>query len=254
MPQRVVHRLGFLLGVFLLAIGVFILVRHIHSLGDKYQNRSFTISSRDDRNPLFGEQQQLNPLLIVVRCPRRIYVDESASVSVSAPLTSGGPAKGKFPPLAINLAAAGLNVEPEGWLRLHPESSTHNLVGVWSVRASKPGSYLLVLNPKLEFSDSDPEYAAMKSLLAETESGRKSDEMFSLDEMLRLNEMVYVKFEPGADIPLEVEQRWRSYLSAAWGPVVAFMGSLLTLPGIISFFKDRKREREEKKKQSSVFE
>ena len=149
----------------------------------------------------------------LVRAPRRIYSDESASVSVSASFESSSPSK--LPPLAINLAAAGLNVEPEGWLRLHPESSSHNLVGVWSVRASKPGSYLLVPNPKLEFSDSDPEYAAMKSLLAETKGGRKSDEMFSLDEMLRLNEMVYVKFEPRADIPLEVKQRWRSYLSAA---------------------------------------
>ena len=231
MSQRVIHRLGFLLGVLLLAIGVFILVRHIHGLRDKDQNRVFTIR---ELNVYYEKAPP--PLLILVRAPGRIYVDESASVSVSASFKFGGP--GEFPPLAINLAAAGLNVEPQGWLRLHPESHTRNLVGVWSVRASSPGSYLLVFNPKLEFSDQ--EYAAMKRL-AEME-GRKI-----LDVMRR------IEFEPRADIPLEVKLRWRSYLSAAWGPVVAFMGSLLTLPGIISFFKDRKREREEKKKQSSVF-
>lgn len=232
MSQRVVHRLGFLLGVLLLAIGVFILVRHIHGLRDKYQSRVFTIIE-----PNVSYAIAPPPLLILVRSPSRIYVDESASVSVSAFFESGGPRE--FPPLAIHLAAAGLNVEPQGWLRLHPESHTQDLVGVWSVRASRPGSYLLVFNPKLEFSD--PEYAEMKRL-AEMEGIK------NLDEMRR------IEFKPRADIPLEVKQRWRSYLSAAWGPIVAFMGSLLTLPGIISFFKDRKREREERKKQSSVFE
>jgi hypothetical protein len=37
-------------------------------------------------------------------------------------------------------------------------------------------------------------------------------------------------------------------------PFVTFMGSLLTLPGIILFLKNRKREREEQRRASQTFE
>jgi hypothetical protein len=65
--------------------------------------------------------------------------------------------------------------------------------------------------------------------------------------------VVAVHFIGRDNIEMKVVRRWNDYLSMVSGPFVAFMGSLLTLPGIVSFLKDRKREREEKRKAIQTF-
>jgi hypothetical protein len=73
----------------------------------------------------------------------------------------------------------------------------------WSARATVPGIYYLALN--------------------------------SQTSMLRLTK------EPS--IVVKVTARWSSVLRDAWPYVSSFLGSLLTLPGILAYFKDRKTTR-----------
>ena len=48
----------------------------------------------------------------------------------------------------------------------------------------------------------------------------------------------------GTTILLDVISKWTDYFAKGWPPFVAFMGSLLTLPGIISFFRNRREEKQ----------
>jgi hypothetical protein len=121
--------------------------------------------------------------------------------------------------LMFRLSASGLEVQPNDWVPLHALDSNQHLVANWSIRASSPGSYSLVFNLKNE-----------------------------------QQQVVAVHFIDGNNIEMKVVRGWSDYLSMVSGPFVAFMGSLLTLPGIVSFLKDRKREREEKRKAIQTFE
>jgi hypothetical protein len=57
-----------------------------------------------------------------------------------------------------------------------------------------------------------------------------------------------VHFLPSDNFTVSVMRGWNDYLNMVSGPFVTFMGSLLSLPGIISFLRDRKREREEQRR------
>jgi hypothetical protein len=122
----------------------------------------------------------------------------------------------------FRLSGSGLEVEPNDWVPLHAVNADVDLVAVWSIRATSPGSYSLVFNARI-------------------------------DEQPRKSETLVVRFFPSDNVTLSGVRGWTDYLKIASGPAAAFMGSLLTLPGIIAFFKDRKREHEEKKEEQFNF-
>ena len=93
----------------------------------------------------------------------------------------------------------------------------NNLVALWSIRASSPGRYALVFNAKIDRPSSK----------AETFS---------------------VRFFPSDNLTVSVVREWDDYFNIAFGPFVTFMGSLLTLPGIISFVENRRRKGQEQKR------
>lgn len=150
-----------------------------------------------------------------ITAPGIINTGQSSAVTVEA----SKPAI----PLAVNLAAAGMDVEPKDWIRLEP-SSPYKVVGRWSIHAGSPGDYHLVFNAKVDAMD--PENLKHFGRNAEFE----------------------VIFNPNPDIPVTVVRSKFEYLRFAWGACVTFMGSLLTLPGILAFLKNRKREKGKEKR------
>jgi hypothetical protein len=153
--------------------------------------------------------------LIYVTAPQRIPLGHSAPVSIEV-----------FTPQSrrpsFRLSASGLEVEPNDWISLHAITDSH-LIALWSIRASSPGSYSLVFNAKI-------------------------------DQQSNKVETLVVRFLPSDNLTIRVVRGWDDYLNMASRPFVTFMGSLLTLPGIILFLKNRKREREEQRRASQTFE
>jgi hypothetical protein len=148
--------------------------------------------------------------MIYVTAPTRIRVGQPAAVLIK--VFTGQSKQANF-----RLSASGLDVEPNDWIPISAASEDGSSVALWSIRASSPGTYSLVFNAKI-------------------------------DQQSNNVEMFVVHFFPSDTFAVSVVRGWNDYFSMVLGPVVAFMGSLLTLPGIISFLENRKRKREEQRR------
>jgi hypothetical protein len=148
-------------------------------------------------------------LFIHVEAPKVIYTGGSYSVIASVTIQTKTPlsSPSKLVP-QLQLSGAGVEIVPKDWLSLSPDKPAK-----WSVAGTEPGEYSLVMNFK-PTSPTDP-----------NDSGTK------------------LVFSPSSDISLTVERRWRDWVAQGWPIFAAFMGSLLTLPGILAFLKDRKNEK-----------
>jgi hypothetical protein len=198
---------AFLLGIPLVLVGFVIARQDVHSR--RNQN---VFADQTTIDVIFPYENHSNgaasTALIFVTAPQRMRVGQSASVSIEVRT-----AQTRRP--SFRLSASGLEVEPNDWIPLHAVRE-FDLVALWTIRATSPGSYSLVLNAKIE----------QESNNAET---------------------LVVRFFPSDNLTVSIVRGWDDYLKMVSGPFVTFMGSLLTLPGVIAFLKDRKRERGEQK-------
>ncbi len=203
--HRNVRLAAFLFGIPLVLLGLAIARQDLHSRRNQHV---FVDPTTIDVMFPAPPNVVASTALIYVTAPNRIRVGQSAPVSIEV-----------FTPQrrrpSFRLSAAGLEVEPNDWIPLHAGRDIE-LVALWSIRASSPGSYSLVLNAKID---------------------QQSNEA----------ETLVVRFFPSDNLTVSVVRGLDDYLKMVSGPIVTFMGSLLTLPGIIAFLRNRKREREEQK-------
>jgi hypothetical protein len=101
---------------------------------------------------------------------------------------------------------------PADWLEVEANSPGGAAsTALWSVSAKQPGLYHLVLNTK---QPTDPK-------------GQTSLPPLPLE----------LTFEKSPELVLHVQRRWTDYVAEYWPAFSTFMGSLLTLPGLIAFFR-----------------
>ena len=151
---------------------------------------------------------------ISVEGPSEMHIGGSADVQANATLT-GPQLDNKRHTVMFLLSGAGLEVQPADWLEVQAvPAGKPPSTALWSVSAKDPGDYHLVLNTK---QPSDPQ-ASIAPL--------------PLD----------LTFNKSQNLALHVERRWTDYVAVYWPHVTAFMGSLLTLPGLIAFFRKTKSQ------------
>jgi hypothetical protein len=135
----------------------------------------------------------------------------------------------------IYLSGAGVDVEPKEWLTLLPDGQTPV---TWSVKGTEVGSFTLVLNARFNVH-------ALKKL--SSESLKRLDitpaQLVAIDTIPVPSKAI--RFDAGREITIEVKRAWKDYFAIVCAGMGSFMGSLLTLPGIIAFLRDRKKEREQ---------
>jgi hypothetical protein len=185
-----------------------------------------------------GPEEHRPRLLAIVHIdlPPIVDLDESGYVSLSATQTDGGFSEPDLP--EVSLSGAGLEVKPEGYVSLQRSDIPGRLTANWTIRAKETGRYKLVVN----FKD--------KAVQSTNVSG--------------LRRSAPVEFRPIAvslgetSTPLEVrfKRTLGGYVAQIWPILVTVMGSLLTVPGIIAFLKERSKEKEEResKKKEEVKE
>jgi hypothetical protein len=156
---------------------------------------------------------------ISITVPSVMYVGERGSVQIH---TNGhiSPAT-QIHGVEFLVSGAGMEVEPKEWLPLQQIGSSDQLSATWSIRTIEEGQQHLVINSK----------NALDNLLSTGPNGKEYH-------------LTRLRLEPGADIPIQVKAKWANYLPKIWTLLAAFMGSLLTLPGILAFLKDRKKDRQ----------
>jgi hypothetical protein len=196
---------GFLFGIALIPLGWVITRQDLRSRRGQH-----VLVDQETIGAMFPDAAHSNAAastaFIYVMVPQRMRVGYSAPVSIEV-FTS------QRRRLYFRLSASGMEVEPNDWIPLHAVADGH-LVALWSISASSPSPYSLVFNVKIDQPSSKVE-------------------------------TVVVRFFPSDNLTIDVVRGWDDYLHMASGPFVTFMGSLLTLPGIISFFQNRKRKRDE---------
>ena len=132
--------------------------------------------------------------------PSQVTIGEPFSITL-APHPLSFETHTKF---SFLLEGAGLEIQPKDWIEYVAGSS----IPKWSAIAPGKHRYLLYVRGKEEISP-----------------GRSS---------------MPVELNGIAEIGIQAKATTAYYLSKLWPPFSAFMGSLLTLPGIISFLKQRK--------------
>jgi hypothetical protein len=207
--------LGIGLGVVILSIGLGYLLWPARSRQRELEVGIWPTGVISDPH---GEASSL--LYVRITAPDIIYVQDSSVVTASADFGIDSYRALLLRPFtfSLSLAGAGLDIEPKDWLTLSPSQANPEVTVKWSIRANDPGRYRLVFNPKLG--------------LPIESGGRNKPQTFVGPK---------IEFVPQADIPIIVKSKWSDYVAKASPFVAAFMGSLLTLPGIIAFLKERKR-------------
>jgi hypothetical protein len=214
MPRNI-RLFALLVGIPMIPLGLSILRKDLHARGVQH-----AFVSQETIDALFPHTTNPNApamtALIYVTAPQRIRVGEAAPVSIEE-LSPEGRRH------SFRLSASGLDVEPNDWIPPHAVSEDFRLVALWSIRATSPGSYSLVFNAKI-------------------------------DQQSNKLETLAVHFFPSDSLTISVVRGWIDYFKMVSGPLLVFMGSLASLPGIISFLKNRKREREEQRRSIQAFE
>jgi hypothetical protein len=219
MPERPLHHamLGIGLGIVILSIGLGYLLWPARSRQRELVVGIWQTGHKHIIEP-HGEESSL--LYVKITAPDIIYVQDSSVVTASADFGIISRALLLRPfTFSLSLGGAGLDIEPKDWLNLSPSQANPEVTVKWSIRANEPGHYRLVFNPKLG--------------LPIESGGRNKPQTFVAPK---------IEFVPQAEIPIIVKSKWSDYVAKAWPFLAAFMGSLITLPGIIAW-KDRKRGR-----------
>jgi hypothetical protein len=154
--------------------------------------------------------------------PPKAYVGDSVTINLSAQPHPDLPAQ-KREPLTnharFRLAGAGLQIEPSDWNALTPSSGADLGAAQWTVRATSAGQYAIVLNVK------------------------STDELSPAGASSAPAPVWSFSFEPPTGLLLNVRPKWTDYVEKFWPGVSTFMGSLLTLPGILSYWQQRKKSK-----------
>jgi hypothetical protein len=134
-------------------------------------------------------------------------------------------------PPEFNLSGAGVEVEPKEWLTLYPFRRS---TVTWSVKGVEPGTFTLVVNVRKKFSDYEKQ---------SPESSKKSGARgtTSVTDSFPAG-LAFVGAIHDKNIMITVKRKWSDYATLGITATAAFMESLFTLPGIIAFFGDRKKE------------
>lgn len=165
-----------------------------------------------------------------------VYVNEPFPINLNVDILTSDvddPLLELYQPPEFNLSGAGVEVQPNEWLT--PARAKSATVS-WSVVGHRPGPYQLVLNTRQRPVD-------LKELIATFRKKPRYRKYVPELEKLQSG-LTQIDFPHGRIVPITVRNHWVDYAKTIGTVFAAFMGSLLTLPGILSYLKDRREERE----------
>lgn len=164
------------------------------------------------------------PVSVNIEGPLKIYADDSARVTAevdSYEQANGFLVHGIPVDISLSLSGAGLDIAPSDWVVLSRPDRWRQPLASWSIRAKESGRYQIVVRSKIEPS-------------SDLSKGFNPASTEVLPE---------VTLKPHAYFELDAKPKWTYFAALGWSGFATFMGSLLTLPGIMSFLKERKERR-----------
>lgn len=155
--------------------------------------------------------------------PLKPHTNEVAILTASTKLSKDTSYK-----LFGSLNSVGVEMDPKGLVAFTSTGKNPELyTASWAIRAKEPHTYPIIFTPILKTAD--------------TAKSSKAESSASLVDASTVDDPPRATVDGSNIVVFDVISKWTDYFAKGWPPFVAFMGSLLTLPGILSYLESRRK-------------